>query len=156
MPPGGPLGPDQISIIKAWIDQGAEWPDALAGDVVVTRPDPIVVQIMQSLRNGEHGGFQRLVKENSESLNAKGAGGWTPIMYAALYGDANDVRLLLERGADPNTQNDDGGTALMYAIDARQKSGCCSTTVRQMWTRFPATVELPSRLRWPTPGRQTS
>ncbi len=121
MPPGGSLRPDQISIIKAWIDQGAEWPDALAGDVVVTRPDPIVVQIMQALRNGEHGGFQRLVKENSKSLNVKGAGGWTPIMYAALYGDATDVRLLLERGADPNAQNDDGGTALMYAIDDAAK-----------------------------------
>ena len=121
MPPSGPLGPDQISIIKTWIDQGAEWPDALAGDVVVTRPDPIVVQIMQSLRNGEHSGFQRLVKENSKSLNAKGTGGWTPVMYATLYGDADDVRLLLERGADPNTQNDDGGTALMYAIDDAAK-----------------------------------
>ena len=75
-------------------------------------------------------------------------------MYATLYGDADDVRLLLERGADPNIQNDDGGTALMYAIDDAAKVRLlCSTTVRQMWMRFPATVELLSRLRWPTPGR---
>src|SRR3954469_22663797 len=50
MPPGGPLRTDQISIIKAWIDQGAEWPDALAGDVVAAKPDPVAVHIMQLLR----------------------------------------------------------------------------------------------------------
>src|SRR5690349_8329145 len=30
MPPTGPLRPEQIATIKAWIDQGADWPDALA------------------------------------------------------------------------------------------------------------------------------
>jgi hypothetical protein len=30
MPPTGPLSPEQISLVKAWIDQGAEWPDDLA------------------------------------------------------------------------------------------------------------------------------
>ena len=27
MPPTGALRPEQIAILKAWIDQGAEWPD---------------------------------------------------------------------------------------------------------------------------------
>src|SRR4051794_41173481 len=30
MPPTGPLRPEQIKTIKMWIDQGADWPDALA------------------------------------------------------------------------------------------------------------------------------
>ena len=30
MPPTGPLGPEQIAVLKAWIDEGAEWPDDLA------------------------------------------------------------------------------------------------------------------------------
>jgi cytochrome c len=29
MPPTGPLRPEQIATLRAWIDQGAEWPDAL-------------------------------------------------------------------------------------------------------------------------------
>src|SRR5882724_3682875 len=33
MPLTGPLTQDQIDIIKAWIDEGAEWPDELSGDV---------------------------------------------------------------------------------------------------------------------------
>src|SRR5580704_9129966 len=28
MPPTGALRPEQIAMIKQWIDQGAEWPDA--------------------------------------------------------------------------------------------------------------------------------
>src|SRR5256885_17117817 len=27
MPPSGPLPPEQINLIRAWIDQGADWPD---------------------------------------------------------------------------------------------------------------------------------
>src|SRR6266849_8861014 len=33
MPPTGPLRPEQIAIVKAWIDQGAEWPDSIANEV---------------------------------------------------------------------------------------------------------------------------
>ena len=32
MPPSGPLKAGDIEIIKAWIDQGAAWPDELAND----------------------------------------------------------------------------------------------------------------------------
>jgi ankyrin repeat protein len=43
-------------------------------------------------------------------------------MYAALYGDATDVGLLLESGANPNIRNDAGATALMWAVDDREKT----------------------------------
>ena len=43
-------------------------------------------------------------------------------MFAALYGDVEDVRLLLAQGADANAQNDGGGTALMYAIEDAEKT----------------------------------
>ena len=33
MPPTGALNPEQVVVFKNWIDQGAEWPDALANDV---------------------------------------------------------------------------------------------------------------------------
>ena len=32
MPPTGALRPEQIAFVKAWIDQGADWPDALANE----------------------------------------------------------------------------------------------------------------------------
>src|SRR5262247_2082521 len=33
MPPTGPLRPQQIDLIKRWIEQGAEWPDSLANEI---------------------------------------------------------------------------------------------------------------------------
>jgi ankyrin repeat protein len=122
MPPDAPLRQEQISVIKTWIDQGAEWPDALSGDTVTSQPDPAVVRMMHALRNGNRQEFNRALRENPESVNGKGPGGWTPLMLAALYGEVEDVRRLLAQGADPNAQNDGGGTALMYAIEDEGKT----------------------------------
>ncbi len=52
MPPDGPLPPEQLSVIKAWIDQGAAWPDALSGETITAQPDPAVVRMMHALRYG--------------------------------------------------------------------------------------------------------
>ena len=117
MPPQSPLPAEQISVIKTWIDQGADWPDALSGDVVSSPPDPAVVRMMHALRDGDRPQFALTVRKAPASVNAKGHGGWTPLMYAALYGNAEAVRLLLATGATPNTANESGGTALMYALD---------------------------------------
>jgi ankyrin repeat protein len=122
MPPAGPLPPKQINVIKDWIDQGADWPDELSGERDTALGNPAAVKIMNALRNGDGTVFDRLLRENPEAVNAKGSGGWTPIMYAALYGDGETVRLLLNKGANPNAQNDDGGTALMYATDNEEKT----------------------------------
>jgi ankyrin repeat protein len=122
MPPAGPLNPEQINTIKAWIDQGADWPDALSGDKDAAPADPAVVKLMHALRNANRREFNRALRENPKSVNAKGQNGWTPIMYAALYGDGEAVRLLLDKGANPNAQNGDGATALMYAIDDAEKT----------------------------------
>ena len=117
MPPSGPLSAEQIALVKSWIDEGAEWHDALSGEQSATTSDPVAERIGTALRNGRQEDFRRILRGNPQSLNAKGRGGWTPLMYAAVYGHTEDLRLLLERGAGPNSQNDDGATALMYAVD---------------------------------------
>jgi ankyrin repeat protein len=43
-------------------------------------------------------------------------------MYAVLYADADAVKRLLDSGADPNTRNDAGATALMWAISDLEKT----------------------------------
>jgi hypothetical protein len=70
-----------------------------------------------ALREGKQAELQRLVRARPESVNAKGQDGWTPLMYAALYGNVESATLLLDRGAPVNARNDAGGTALMYAVD---------------------------------------
>jgi ankyrin repeat protein len=122
MPPTGPLSAEQINLIKNWIDQGAEWPDELSGDKTSGPGDPRAMRIMEALRNGDRQTFARLVGEDGAAVNLKGVGGTTPLMYAALYGDAASVRQLIEAGADTRASNDGGATALMWAIDDPDKA----------------------------------
>ena len=122
MPLNGPLSAEQISVFKAWIDQGAEWPDDLAGDIPPSPPDPKATRIIEALRNGDKQDFRRLAAEDPKVGNLKGPGGTTPLMQAVLYGDSDSVRLLLANGADPNIRNEAGATALMWALDDSEKT----------------------------------
>jgi ankyrin repeat protein len=122
MPPTGPLSAGQIALIKRWIDEGADWPDEFSGETPPTRTDSRAAQLMDALRKGERQTFTRLLGNDPTSINARGPAGSTPLMYAALYGDSDSMQLLLERGADPNIQNDAGATALMWAADDLAKT----------------------------------
>ena len=117
MPPTGPLTAEQIALVRAWIDQGAEWPDELANEAPSAPQDLQAAKMMDALRSGDHAGFEKLLTEAPESAKRQGAAGVTPLMYAALYGDTRAVSELLDRGADPNTKNDALATALLWAVD---------------------------------------
>ncbi|HWO01122.1 MAG TPA: ankyrin repeat domain-containing protein [Blastocatellia bacterium] len=122
MPPTGPLSQEQINTIGAWIDQGAEWPDDLAGETAPPPPDPKAAPIMEALRSGDTRTFEKLAREDPKAGSLKGAGGTTPLMQAVLYGDAQSVRLLLDNGANPNIKNEVGATALMWAVGEPEKA----------------------------------
>ena len=122
MPPDGALPASQIAILKAWLDQGAEWPDEYSGDVPPPAPDAAATEMMQALMAGERARFDRLIAVNHDAVNRKGPGGATPLMTAVLYGDASAVRALLECGADPNIGDQGGATALMWAVTDIEKT----------------------------------
>ncbi len=122
MPPDGPLSPEQIKLIKAWIDQGAVWPDEASGEIPAPPADPMATRLMEVLRDGDRTTFRQLLKEEPSAAKRKGPHGSTPLMYATLYGDAESVRLLLEAGADPNLRNEAGATALKWAMDDLDKA----------------------------------
>jgi ankyrin repeat protein len=122
MPPAGALGADQIATIKRWIDEGAEWPDALSGETAPTPPDPAASRLMDALRRGDRRAFRMQASAHPNVATLRGPGGTTPLMYAALYGDVDAMRLLLAGGADPNSRNEAGATALMWAVDDREKT----------------------------------
>ncbi len=122
MPPTGALAPDKIAIIKAWIDQGAEWPDALAGDQPPTPADAGAVRLIGALKRGDRAGFSSALKANPAASGKKGDLGITPLMVAALDGDIDAMEQLLDAGADPNAANDAGATALMWAVPDAAKT----------------------------------
>ena len=158
MPPAGPLKEEQIQTIKAWIDQGAEWPDDVSGELTPKPADPMAARLMEALRNGESAPFRKLLKEEPRAANRQGPGGSTPLMYAALYADSSAVRLLLQAGADPNVRNHGGATALMWAVpdlevtrllldhgadaNARSEDGRTPLLIAASWRNSSATLKL--------------
>jgi ankyrin repeat protein len=114
MPPTGALKPEQIAIVKAWIEQGADWPDALANEMELPPLDSQAISLVTTLRTDRQA-FLNAVSADPKILNARGPEGSTPFMYAVLYADVPTLERLLKLGADPNRHNDAGATALMWA-----------------------------------------
>src|SRR5260221_646226 len=108
MPPTGALKPEQIKIIKDWIDQGAEWPDELSGDAP-PRPTP---PLMTAVLKGDAAAVRKLLDEGAGPNVANDAGA-TALMWAV--GDAETAQLLLDRGAHVNARSADGRTPLAIA-----------------------------------------
>ena len=116
-----PLTAANVQTIKNWIDQGADWPDAASGDAPAIPSDAAAVAAFRALRSGDRATFLSTLRGNPRISTLRGDGGTTPLMMAALYGDAALVRDLLEQGASPNAWNDAGATALMWSVDDIEK-----------------------------------
>jgi mono/diheme cytochrome c family protein len=116
MPPGKPLGDDQIEIIRQWIDEGALWPDELSGETPSPPADPGALRLMTSIRAGDHKAVGDLLSGDRRAATSRGPLGSTPLMAASQYGDAALVMQLLAAGASPNVANMAGATALMWAV----------------------------------------
>ncbi len=115
MPPKAALRPEQIALIKSWIEQGAEWPEALSNEMELPPPDARAVGLVEALSAGEVKPFLAAVEAEPALLNARGPEGSTPFMYAVTYLEPETLARLLQLGADPNRANDAHGTALMWA-----------------------------------------
>jgi ankyrin repeat protein len=122
MPPAGGLPAEKIAIIKAWIDQGAHWPDEASGDVAPALIDPAATQIVQLLRVGDFAAARTRLERDPKLINARGPGGATPFMFATLYADLATFTVLLDRGADINAHDDEGATPLMWATSDAVKA----------------------------------
>src|SRR4029079_5524185 len=107
--------------IRRWIDEGAVWPDDASGDPAAIPLDPPAVAAFAALRPRDRAAFLADVVGNSRLSTLRGPGGATPLMIAALYGDAALVKTLLDAGADPAIANDVGATALHWAAGDLEK-----------------------------------
>jgi Planctomycete cytochrome C/Ankyrin repeats (3 copies) len=115
MPPTGPLDSEKVAVIKAWIDQGADWPDDLAGIAVSLPVDPDAERLAGFIRSGNRTAIDGVLRKNPKAAVARTKGGSTPLMFAALYGDTTLVKRLIELGAEAGVANVAGATPLMWA-----------------------------------------
>jgi ankyrin repeat protein len=73
----------------------------------------------QAVRSGDLAELGKLAK--SADVNHKDSRGATPLMYAAAIGNADQLKLLLDAGADVNVRNAFDATALIWAGGDAQK-----------------------------------
>ena len=92
----------------------------LLGAGVSAQTDPTRDAIFAAIRRGSVADAERLLKTGASS-NIVDADGTPVLMAATLFGDADLVKLLLDRGADPNRAGVGGTTALMWAVPNLQK-----------------------------------
>jgi ankyrin repeat protein len=127
MPVEDTLSDEQIATIKRWIDAGAHWPDALANEADVPPPDPRAIALSALIRDQAFGRVSRkkllqAIRAQPEVVNARGDGGTTPLMEAALYSDATVLDAMLDAGGDAKVTNYRGATALLWAIEDADKT----------------------------------
>lgn len=70
---------------------------------------------------GGHAALVQLLLDHSAYIDAESPNGSTPLMMAARYGSDDAVQTLLEGGADPSIQNEQGLTALDFAVAAHRQ-----------------------------------
>jgi ankyrin repeat protein len=130
MPPSFPFFPgekpglreEQITTLKLWIDQGAEWPEGVSlAPLSRSAPeDQRAGALFAAIRSGKTPVVAAML-ENAAHVGVTDMHGSTPLMHAVLLADVGMMRLLIERGADVNAANHDGITALMWAAGAADK-----------------------------------
>jgi ankyrin repeat protein len=77
-------------------------------------------QLYQTVRTGSPAAFRQLL-DSGVAINHQDSAGNSLLMHAVLYGNADTVKLLLERGADANATNNAGATPLLRAAGNHDK-----------------------------------
>src|SRR4030095_597524 len=121
MPPTGALSDHEIWLLRAWIDQGAEFRTDIVAEAPLRPVDPKVTALIAAARAGNRSEIERQIAASPEVVNGKDAGGSTPLHHAAGYGPVGNLQLLIDKGADVNAKNRRGSTPLHWAIHDEAK-----------------------------------
>ena len=75
--------------------------------------------LFRAARHGDRGGIERALGEGARVTDVSPVDGKTALFRAAVFGHADAVRLLLERGADQQARGNDGRTVGEIVTAAR-------------------------------------
>ena len=117
MPPTGALSNEEIGILRAWIDQGGDFAEAVFTDKEVSKPvDAKLRELISAVRGQDITRVRKMMAANPDLAKSSDGHGATALHHAAAYGTVDIVKLLLDQGADINARNSRDATPLHWAI----------------------------------------
>jgi len=120
MPPTGPLSPEDIGVLRAWIDQGAEFRTTIV-EAPPKPTDPRVAALVAAVRVQSADAVAKLLASDSDAAKARDAAGSTLLHHAAAFGSIDTMKLLLDAGADVNAANRRRSTPLHWSLQDEAK-----------------------------------
>lgn len=106
---GGAARHGHLEVCRWLLDQGEAVDSAHRAD-----PSPLLACCQSASSDERVQAVMRLLVDNGADVNRQYAQR-TPLMYAAMAGNTEAIRILVDGGAELNTKNDAGNTALMLA-----------------------------------------
>ena len=120
MPPTGALPEEEIAILRAWIDQGADFRIEVHEEPA--KPvDPKLTTLISRIRAHDLPAVKEMLAANAGLINAKDRAGSTPLHHAAAYGTIETMKFLLDKGANANAPNNRKSTPLFWALQDEAK-----------------------------------
>jgi ankyrin repeat protein len=116
MPPTGALLPDEIGLLRAWIDQGADFRNDVADEAPPRPIDPRLATLIAAVRSGSTTQAEAALATHRDLVNAADPGGSTPLHHAAGFGAVETLTRLLDAGANVNAVNRRRSAPLHWAI----------------------------------------
>ena len=117
MPPTGALSPDEIALLRAWIDQGVDFRIEVKDEAPPKPVDPKLATLIAAVRASDI----PAIEKNLALVNAADPEGSTPLHHAAAFATPATVKRLLAAGANANVKNRYGATPLHRAIGDEAK-----------------------------------
>ena len=123
MPPTEALPDDEISLLRAWIDQGADYRIEVTEESAPKALVPAVRAFFSAVRNREDKAVERILASDPKLIDARDLENSTPLHIAAAYGTVATIKTLIGKGADVNAMNRRKSTPLAWALydEARVK-----------------------------------
>jgi hypothetical protein len=114
---GQPYSYDRDELVRM-LDQILAAEQASSSSRPASRPAPEATRdlsLHEAITRGDVGTVRQMVEAGADLDVREPSGGSSPLITAAVFGQTEAARLLIEAGADVNLQNNEGSTALLTA-----------------------------------------